>query len=341
MTSTFRGYAASAPGGDLALIHLAPGPLKPHEVEVRVAYCGVCHSDLSVIDNEWHSTQYPVVAGHEIIGTITALGSEARGLTLGQWVGIGWTADNCQHCNPCIRGKQHLCAQSQATIIGHSGGFAETVRSSWQWAIPLPAGLDPASAGPLLCGGITVFSPLLQHGIQPLHRVGVIGIGGLGHMAIKFFKAWGCEVIAFSSNPAKSPDILAMGADRVVSSVDATELKALRGQLDLILDTVNVPLEWNSYLSALAPEGVFHVVGAVLEPLQIPAFSLIGGAKSVSGSPTGSPATLRKMLDFAARAGVAPQVEIFPMSRINDALAHVRSGKARYRVVLQADFEAS
>jgi uncharacterized zinc-type alcohol dehydrogenase-like protein len=157
-------------------------------------------------------------------------------------------------------------------------------------------------------------------------------------MAIKLFKAWGCEVTAFSSNPAKTDEIKAMGADHVVSSIDKKALKAIQGSLDLIVDTVNVPLEWNSYLSALAPEGKFHVVGAVLEPIQVPAFSLIGGAKAVAGSPTGSPWALRTLLDFAARTGVAPIVEEFPMSRINDALDHVRSGKARYRVVLKADF---
>jgi uncharacterized zinc-type alcohol dehydrogenase-like protein len=338
MSNIIRAYAAQHQGGSLQPYEFDAGELAAHDVEVQVEYCGVCHSDLSVIDNEWRSSQYPVVAGHEIIGTIRALGSATRGLKIGQRVGIGWTAASCQHCNPCINGKQHLCPTAQATIVGHAGGFADKVRASWEWVIPLPDGLDAASAGPLLCGGITVFSPLLQHNTLPIHKVGVIGIGGLGHMAIKLFKAWGCEVTAFSSNPAKTDEIKAMGADHVVSSIDKKALKAIQGTLNLIVDTVNVPLEWNSYLSALAPEGKFHVVGAVLEPIQVPAFSLIGGAKAVAGSPTGSPWALRTLLDFAARTGVAPIVEEFPMSRINDALDHVRSGKARYRVVLKADF---
>jgi uncharacterized zinc-type alcohol dehydrogenase-like protein len=338
MSHTIRSYAAASAGAELTPYDQPVAALRSHEVEVKVEYCGICHSDLSVIDNEWGSTQYPVVAGHEIIGTITALGDATRGLKLGQRVGIGWTAESCQHCNPCINGKQNLCAKSKATIVGHAGGFAESVRASWEWVIPLPDGLDPAKAGPLLCGGITVFAPLLQHNTKPFHKVGVVGIGGLGHMAIQLFKAWGCDVTAFSSNPDKQAEILAMGADHVVSSIDKRALKAIAGRLDLIVDTVNAPLEWNSYLAALAPEGVFHVVGAVLEPIKVPAFSLIGGAKSVAGSPTGSPWALRKLLDFAARSGVEPIVEEFPMSRINDAIAHVRAGKARYRVVLKADF---
>lgn len=337
--STVRAYAAHAPNQPLEPYQYEAGELQAHEVEVKVEYCGICHSDLSVIDNEWGSTIYPVVGGHEIIGKITALGSQARGLSIGQTVGIGWTADSCQHCNPCINGKQNLCANSTATIIKHHGGFAETVRASWQWVIPVPAALDPAKTGPMLCGGITVFAPLLQHNTLPIHKVGVVGIGGLGHMAIKLFKAWGCEVTAFSSNPDKVEEIKAMGAHHVISSRDKKELASIRGTLDLIVSTVNVSLEWNSYLSALAPEGKLHVVGAVLEPIPVPAFSLIGGAKSVSGSPTGSPWALRTMLDFAARHGIAPQVEEYPMSQINEAIAHLKSGKARYRVVLKADFE--
>ncbi|AXI03449.1 NAD(P)-dependent alcohol dehydrogenase [Aquirhabdus parva] len=336
--TTIRAYAALAANQPLQAFQYEAGALKAHEVEVKVEYCGICHSDISVIDNEWGNSIYPVVGGHEIIGKITALGAEARGLEIGQTVGIGWTADSCQYCDPCIHGKQNLCATSTATIIGHHGGFAEKVRASWQWAIPLPDNVDPAKMGPMLCGGITVFAPLLQHNTLPIHKVGVVGIGGLGHMAIKLFKAWGCEVTAFSSNPEKVDEVKAMGAHQVVSSRSKAELAKIKGTLDLIVSTVNVPLEWNSYLSALAPEGTLHVVGAVLEPIPVPAFSLIGGAKSVSGSPTGSPWALRTMLDFAARHGIAPQVEEFPMSQINEAIEHVKSGKARYRVVLKADF---
>lgn len=340
--SIIRSYAAMQQGQPLQPYQYDAGELKAHEVEVKVEYCGVCHSDLSMIDNEWGSAEYPLIAGHEVIGTIAALGSEAqhKGLQLGQRVGIGWTADSCQHCDSCIGGKQILCQNGiTATIVGHAGGFAETVRAGWQWVIPVPDDLNPEVAGPLLCGGITVFDPLLRHNIQGIHKVGVIGIGGLGHMAIKLVKAWGCEVTAFSSSPDKTQEILEMGATQVVNSRDKAQLDALQGQFDLIINTINVSLDWMPYFAALAPEGKFHTVGVVLEPIAVPAFTLIGGAKAVTGSPTGSPLALRQLLRFAARTQVAPTVEVFPMSKINEALQHLRDGKARYRVVLKADFE--
>lgn len=338
--SIIRSYAALEAGQPLQPYDYDAGELKAHEVEVKVEYCGVCHSDLSMIDNEWGGAKYPLIAGHEVIGTITQLGSEARGLEVGQRVGIGWTADSCQHCDCCIGGKQVLCQNgTTATIVGHAGGFAETVRAGWQWVIPVPDDLNPEVAGPLLCGGITVFDPLLRHNIQGVHKVGVIGIGGLGHIAIKLAKAWGCEVTAFSSSPDKTQEILDMGAHQVINSRDKDQLKALRGQFDLIINTINVSLDWIPYFAALAPEGKFHTVGVVLEPLAVPAGVLIGGAKVVTGSPTGSPLALRQLLRFAARTQVEPTVEVFPMSQINEAIQHLRDGKARYRVVLKADFE--
>lgn len=337
--SIIRSYAALEPGQPLQPYDYDAGELKAHEVEVKVEYCGVCHSDLSMIDNEWGGAKYPLIAGHEVIGTITQLGSEARGLKVGQRVGIGWTADSCQHCDCCIGGKQVLCQNgTTATIVGHAGGFAETVRAGWQWVIPVPDDLNPEVAGPLLCGGITVFDPLLRHNIQGVHKVGVIGIGGLGHIAIKLAKAWGCEVTAFSSSPDKTQEILDMGAHQVINSRDKDQLKALRGQFDLIINTINVSLDWMPYFAALAPEGKFHTVGVVLKPLAVPAGVLIGGAKVVTGSPTGSPLALRQLLRFAARTQVEPTVEVFPMSQINEAIQHLRDGKARYRVVLKADF---
>ena len=340
--TTIRSYAALKQGEPLQPYDYDAGELKAHEVEVKVEYCGVCHSDLSMIDNEWGGAKYPLIAGHEVIGIVTELGAEAhnKGLKVGQRVGIGWTSDSCQYCDCCIGGKQVLCQNgTTATIVGHAGGFAETVRAGWQWVIPVPDDLNPEVAGPLLCGGITVFDPLLRHQIQGVHKVCVIGIGGLGHIAIKLAKAWGCEVTAFSSSPDKTQEILDMGADQVINSRDKDQLKALRGQFDLIINTINVSLDWMPYFAALAPEGKFHTVGVVLEPLPVPAGVLIGGAKVVTGSPTGSPLALRQLLRFAARTKVEPTVEVFPMSQINDAIQHLRDGKARYRVVLKADFE--
>ncbi|MGU3311071.1 NADPH-dependent aldehyde reductase Ahr [Acinetobacter sp. M5A5_2a] len=337
--NTIQAYAAMQAGEKLVPYQFDAGELQPHQVEVKVEYCGLCHSDISVLNNEWRLTVYPVVAGHEIIGRIVALGSEAKGLQIGQRVGIGWTAESCQACDECIGGQQVLCTgKNVATIVGHAGGFADKVRAGWQWIIPLPDDLDAESAGPLLCGGITVFDPLLKHKIQATHHVGVIGIGGLGHIAIKLLKAWGCEITAFSSNPDKTEELKAMGADHVVNSRDTEAVKAQKGKFDLLLSTVNVTLNWPAFIATLAPNGTLHFLGLTLEPVPVSVGSLIGGAKSVTGSPTGSPAALRQLLKFAARKKIAPQIELFPMSELNEAIERLHSGQARYRIVLKADF---
>ena len=337
--NVIHAYAAMQAGEPLVPYQFDAGELQPHQVEIKVEYCGLCHSDISVINNEWQSSQYPVIAGHEVIGTITQLGSEAKGLKVGQRVGLGWTEESCQSCDQCISGQQVLfTGEHTATIVGHAGGFADKVRAGWQWVIPLPDDLDPTSAGPLLCGGITVFDPILKHQIQAIHHVAVIGIGGLGHMAIKLLKAWGCEITAFTSHPDKTDELKAMGADHVVNSRDDAALKAQRGKFDLLLSTVNVTLNWNAYLNTLAPNGTVHFLGLVLEPVAVPVGALISGAKSVTGSPTGSPAALRQLLKFAARKNIAPQIELYPMSKLNDAIERLHSGQARYRIVLKADF---
>jgi uncharacterized zinc-type alcohol dehydrogenase-like protein len=334
--STIHAWAAKAAGARLEPFEYDPGPLGDEQVEIAIEHCGICHSDLSMLDNEWGMTVYPFVPGHEGIGRVVARGPQALGLSIGQRVGIGWNAHSCLHCEQCIAGRQHLCSQVQGTITGRHGAFADRVRCHWVWAVPLPDALSAADSGPLLCGGITVYSPLELLGIRPTDRVGVIGIGGLGHMALKFCHAWGCEVTAFTSSASKEEEARAFGAHRVVSSRDTAAIKALAGTFDLILDTVNVTLDWNALLAALAPGGRLHVVGAALEPIPIPAFSLISGQKSVSGSPTGSRGSIDAMLAFAARHRIAPQTEHFPMSKVNDAMDHLRAGKARYRIVLDA-----
>ncbi|MFC0140401.1 NAD(P)-dependent alcohol dehydrogenase [Erwinia mallotivora] len=335
-----KSYAAMQPGQALELYEYEAAELAAAEVEVEVEYCGVCHSDLSMIDNEWGISQYPTIAGHEVIGRVASLGSAAqnKGLSVGQRVGIGWMAKSCQHCDPCINGEQVNCENGAIPTILNHGGFAQKLRADWQWVIPLPEKLDAATAGPLLCGGITVFKPLLMSNITATSRVGVIGIGGLGHIAIKILRAVGAEVVAFSSTPDKKQSILDMGADEVVNSRDPEALKKLAGRFDLILSTVAVDLDWKPYFDALAPKGKFHTVGAVMKPFQVSSFDLIMGDKAVTGSSTGSPGQMRTLLKLASRADIAPRVEYFPMSRINDALEHVRAGKANYRVVLKADF---
>ncbi len=335
--STIKAYAATAPKAPLTPFEYEAGPLGDEHVEIAVSYCGICHSDLSMLDNEWGMSAYPLIAGHEVVGKITAVGDHVKNLKVGQTVGLGWFSGSCMSCPQCLGGDQNLCSTAEGTIVQRHGGFATSVRSHWAWATPLPAGLDPAKAGPLFCGGITVFNPIVQLGIKPTDLVGVIGIGGLGHMALKFLRAWGCEVIAFTSSDSKREEALSLGAHRVVNSRNADDLAKLTGSLNYIISTVNVTLDWQSLIAALAPKGKLHTVGAVLEPISLAAFPLILGQKSLSGSPLGSPSTTATMLDFAARHGIAPTTEFFPMSKVNDALDHLRSGKARYRIVLEND----
>ncbi len=313
------------------------GPLSAEDVEVEVEHCGLCHSDLSVLNNDWGFSQYPAVLGHEVVGRIIAVGSAAKGLQVGQRVGIGWYAGSCMHCRQCMSGDQHLCPQAQATIVGHRGGFASHVRAHWAWTLPLPEKLNFAESGPLLCGGITVFNPLAMYA-RPTSRVGIVGIGGLGHMGVKFAAAYGCDVTAFTSSESKFDEALRFGANQVVSSRDSAGIKKLAQSFDLLIVTANVPLDWDSLIASLAPHGRMHVVGAVLEPIPVAVFALLVGQKCVSGSPTGSPVAIETMLDFAARHNITPQTEHFPMSRINEVFARLEAGKARYRVVLDADF---
>ncbi len=329
-----KAYAVFEPRGELKPFEYDPGPLGADQVEINVEHCGICHSDLSMMDNEWGLSQYPLVPGHEVIGTVGAVGDHVTHLQVGQRVGLGWQSGYCMSCGTCMSGDHNLCGSAESTIIGRHGGFADKVRAQAASVVELPEGIDAASAGPLFCGGITVYNPLVQFDISPNARVGVIGIGGLGHMALQFLNAWGCEVTAFTSSDSKRQEALDLGAHHTLDSRDADALANAAGQFDLILSTVNVKLDWNAYLGTLKPKGRLHIVGATLEPLDIGAFNLIMAQRSVSGSPVGSPATIAQMLDFAKRHDIKPMTKTFPMERINDAIAHLRSGKARYRVVL-------
>ncbi|WP_397533389.1 NAD(P)-dependent alcohol dehydrogenase [Roseateles sp.] len=337
-SSSIRAFAALSANSVLQPFSFDPGPLGDEDIEIRVEHCGICHSDLALIDSEWFPSSYPVVPGHEVVGVITAMGSRAKGRQLGQRVGIGWHSGSCSHCEFCLGGEQNLCGTRQPTIIGRHGGFADRLRAHWSWAVPIPDALDPAAAGPLMCGGGTVFLPFVLKEVKPTERVGVVGIGGLGHLAVKFARAWGCEVTAFTSTPAKREEALALGAHRTISSVDRAELKAAAGSLDFLLVTAGASLDWDALINTLAPKGRMHLVGVVTEKMNLRSGSLLSWQRSLSASPTPSPTLLARMLEFSARHQILPQVERFPMSRVNEAVEHLRSGRARYRVVLDADF---
>jgi len=335
--SDIRALAAPRAHALLEAFSYDPGPLGDEQVEIEVQYCGICHSDLSMLHNEWQMTQYPFVPGHEAIGTVSAIGRSAKLVSPGQTVGLGWNAGSCMACPPCLSGDHNMCRSLAMTIVGRHGAFATRVRCHWSWATPIPQALDAAVAGPLLCGGITVFNPLVQHNVRPTDRVGVIGIGGLGHLALQFLNKWGCDVTAFTSSAGKTEEARRMGAHRVLDTHSAGELAKVAGSFDFILSTVAVSLDWSQYISALAPKGHLHVVGVVPAPMAIAAFPLIAGQRSVGGSPSGAPGTVATMLEFCARHGIRPVTEEFPMSRANEAMAHLEAGKARYRIVLKND----
>jgi uncharacterized zinc-type alcohol dehydrogenase-like protein len=329
-----KGYAAKEPGGKLEVFEYDLGPLDDHHVDVKVNYCGICYSDVSMLDNRWGMTQYPFVPGHEIIGTVEAIGTHVKGLTPGQKVGVGWSSGSCGTCEWCLTGNHNLCASAVPTVLGPYGGFSERVRSQAEWVVPIPEALDAKAADLLLCGGVTVFNPILEFGVNPTHRVGVIGIGGLGHMALRFLNAWGCEVTAFSHDPKKESDAKKFGAHHFVNSTDTAAITKVADSFDFILSTVNVSLDWNTYLTALRRKGKLILVGVVLEPLQINLMTLLFGQKMVSSTGIGSPHTMSTMLDFAARHNIIPAVEMFKFSEVNDAIEKLRQGKVRYRVVL-------
>ena len=329
-----QAYAVTEPGGSFEPYSYDPGPLTGDQVEIEVEHCGICHSDLSMLGNDWGLTTYPFVPGHEVVGTISAVGSDVTTLSVGRRVGLGWHAGYCMTCPSCMEGDHNLCATAAATIVGRHGGFADKVRAAATAVFPLPEGLDASAAGPLFCGGITVFQPLVAFDVKPTDRVAVIGIGGLGHMALAFLNAWGCHVTAFTSSEAKKTEALSLGAHQTINSRDPDEIAAAAGQLDLIISTVNVKLDWNAYIAALKPKGRLHFVGATLEPLDIGAFPLIMGQRSISGSPVGNPTNIRRMLDFAAHHDIKPVVETYAMADVNNAMDRLESGQARYRIVL-------
>ncbi len=302
-----------------------------NELVLEVLHCGLCHSDLSMLNNHWGITSYPLIPGHEVVGKVVSVGSAVNPDVIGELRGLGWISGSCCHCIQCLGGTGNLCASLEATIVGRQGGFASHVTAQQDWAIPLPKGIDPGVAGPLFCAGITVFSPLIDEAVSPTAHVAVIGIGGLGHIALQFARAWGCEVTAITTNLSKTEEAKRFGAHQV-ESID--QLSNLAGKFNLIINTVNHSLDWAAVMASLAPLGRLHQLGAVIDPIQVGAFDLIMARRSITGSPTSSPASLLKMVDFCVRHNIRPQVEHLPINRVNEAVERLQRGDVRYRFVL-------
>ncbi len=329
-----QGLAAHAAGAQLLPYRYDPGEVGLNEVEIGISHCGICHSDVHLISNDWGISQYPFIPGHEVIGAVTAVGAEVRSLVVGQRVGLGWQSNSCGHCEWCVRGMENLCPTAEATCVHRNGGYASHVRANARFVLPIPDALPSEQAAPLLCGGITVYNPLRTHGVNPSSRVGVIGIGGLGHMAIQFARVFGAEVTAFSTSPTKEEEARELGANHFVNSRETKGMRDVAGTMDLILSTVNANEEWNMYLQALRPTGVLCLLGIPPSPIAVPAFPLVAGMRTITGNPTGSPARLREMLDVAARHRVVAKTERFAMAEANEAIAKVKKNKVRYRAVL-------
>jgi uncharacterized zinc-type alcohol dehydrogenase-like protein len=332
--ATIHGYAVHAAGAELLPYKYDPGELQPEEVEIKVSHCGVCHSDAHLIDNDWGTSQYPFIPGHEVVGTITALGAAVNGLEVSDRVGVGWQSNSCDMCEWCRKGEENFCALAESTCVHRNGGYATALRVNARFAIKIPEALESESAAPLLCAGITVYTPLRELGVNPSSRVGVIGIGGLGHLALQFARVFGAEVTAFSSSAGKEAEALEFGAHKFVNARESKSIHELAGSFDVILSTINADQDWAAYVNTLRPHGTLCFVGVPPKPIALPAFPLISQSRSACGSNIGSPARIAEMLDVAARHGVKAKVERFKMSEANQAIKKVRKGQVRYRAVL-------
>jgi len=329
-----QGLAVHAAGAELLPFRYDPGELGIQEVEIGITHCGICHSDLHLISNDWGMSQYPFIPGHEIIGSVTAVGPQVRSLKTGQRVGLGWQSNSCGVCEWCTRGLENLCPSSEATCVHRHGGYASRVRANARFVVPIPDALPSEQAAPLLCGGITVYNPMRDNGINPTSRVGVVGIGGLGHLAIQFARVFGAEVTAFSTSASKEEEARALGAHHFVNTRESKAMKEVAGTHDFILTTANADQDWGVYIQSLRPTGTLCFVGVPPSPVSVQAFPLIAGIRSITGSPIGSPHRIREMLDVAARHNVKATTESFPMAKANEAIEKVKKNKVRYRAVL-------
>jgi uncharacterized zinc-type alcohol dehydrogenase-like protein len=331
MADTILAWAQHTPRTPLeATERPFPEPPDGYDVDIAVAHCSVCHSDVHLLDGDWGEVPRPLIPGHEVVGRVMARGPLAV-VQPETWVGVGWQAGACTRCRACRTGRSQLCTDGKVrTCVGRPGGFATHLRVDSRWAFPLPESLDKRSAAPLLCAGLTVFSPLERFQVGADTRVGVVGLGGLGHMAVRFASALGAQVLAFDPDLSKKSLAHTLGAHDLLDTNGPLPSRVV----DLLLVTTHANLPWNDWLKVLDLEGTLCLLGVPSAPVTLSVDPLLDEQKRVTGSVVGSPDTMRKMLTVAAEKGITPITERMPMHHVNDAIARVREGKARLRVVL-------
>lgn len=337
------GYALQNAQDSLAPFDFERRDAGPQDLVLEVLFCGICHSDLLSASNSLGRSIYPMVPGHEIIGKVIHTGAAVSRYQAGDIVGIGCIIDSCRHCNPCHDHDEHYCEEgftssfngrergSQAPTMG---GYSKHYVIDENYAIRIPAGMDLASAAPLLCGGVTTYAPLKRANLKPGMRVGVLGLGGLGHLAIKFIKAMGATPIMLTSSPSKTPDAQKLGAEGVILTSDQTQMQAATGTLDYILNTISAPHDLNTYLRLLTRRGTMCLVGMPDQPFSIYPGSIVFGDKSLSGSLIGGIAITQEMVDFCAEHKIGADVEIIPMDYVNTAWERMENNDVKYRFVI-------
>ncbi|MGV3762985.1 NAD(P)-dependent alcohol dehydrogenase [Parapedobacter sp.] len=342
-TFSVKAFGTASPEADLTQLTIARREVMATDVEIDILYCGVCHSDLHTARNEWHGTIYPNVPGHEIVGRITKVGDHVTKFNVGDLAGVGCMVDSCRQCESCREGLEQYCENGNVqTYNGHErflkqqtfGGYSERVVVDEDFVLHIPDNLDPAATAPLLCAGITTYSPLRHWNVSPGKRVGIVGIGGLGHMGVKIAKAMGAHVVVITTSITKVEDAKRLGADEVILSKDTQQMKDHAGTLHFILDCVSAAHDINAYLSLLKRDGSLTLVGAPENPLPVAPFSLIPKRKSFSGSMIGGIRETQEMLDFCGRHNITSDIELIKMQDINSAYERLLKGDVKYRFVI-------
>jgi uncharacterized zinc-type alcohol dehydrogenase-like protein len=341
-TTNARAYATPSATSPLAATTIQRREPTENDVQIEILFCGVCHSDLHFARNEWGFTQYPAVPGHEIVGRVTAVGTGVKKFKVGDTVGVGCLVDSCRTCPDCLAGLEQFCAEMTMTYGSTDkhlnaptlGGYSQSIVVTEEFVLRLPANLDPAAAAPLLCAGITTYSPLRHWKVGPGQKVGIVGLGGLGHMGVKFARAFGAHVVLFTTSPSKVADGKRLGAHEVVISTDPAQMAAQAGSFDFILDAVSAAHDINAYLNLLKRDGNLTLVGAPEKPLPVAAFPLIMRRRSFSGSLIGGLPETQEMLDFCGQHNITCDIELIRMDEINTAYERMLTSDVKYRFVI-------